>query len=443
MISMGINNIKETMRCDSEKPLIGFIPCFYSMGETIPLIKIAQSYLNLGGSVIFFSHRGEYEYLAEQLGCKIVYLSDILEKLSDQGKKMFTQGAPIAKNIKKIYNQEFIENAVTEEIKAFTKSNISLLVSSFNLTSSISARAAHIPLITIASGVTLPIYYNSGFITFPDNYENVFTKLLPKSIKNYAAQWYLLNNKMLVQQFNKTVKKHGIPSYKYFNDIVLGDYTFVCDDFSFLGVQPSEAFPRENFIGPIVGRNVFAKEEQTIDSDIVAHLKNPGKSIVLIMGSTGVKKLFLQIVDALNNTEYNVLAVFTNLLSSSELPNTGRNILWKQFVPLEKILDKVDLAIIHGGRGTVYQVAYAGIPAICFPLLMEHEGNVCNLVRHNCAIQLSKKFFKPETLLHYIDEIFNEYDTYLNHAQMLQKLLQVQSGEEVAAKRLIELISEK
>lgn len=430
---------EKTTKLKKEKPLIGFFPCFYSIGETIPLIKIAKSYIELGGQAIFFSHQGEYEYLAEQLGCKIIYLHEILENLSNQGKQMFIQGTPIVQNLKTIYNQASIENAVAEEIRAFTNTNIALLVSSFNLTASISARAAHVPLVTVVSGVTLPIYYKSGFITFPDNFENIFTKLLPKSIKNYAVQWFLLHNKMLVKPFNKIAKKHGVPPFKYFNDIIVGDHTLVCDDLTFLGVHPSEAFPHDNFIGPIVGGNIFEKEEGNIDADVTAHLKKPGKTIVLIMGSTGVKNLFLQIVDTLNQTEYNVIAVYTNLLTSDELPKTGDNILWKKFVPLDKILERVDLAIIHGGRGTIYQVAYAGKPALCYPLLMEHEGNVGNLVRHKCAIRLSKKYFKPDTLLQAIDEIFSDYDSYLHHAQMLAQSLQKQSGDNIAARRLFEI----
>lgn len=437
------NNAKKPIDKDTEKPIIGFFPCFYSMGETIPLIKIAKSYLDLGGSVIFFSHRGEYEYLAEQLGCKIIHLSNILDSLTEQGQTIFTQGATITQSVKDIYNQEFIDNAVNEEVKAFNESNISLLVSSFNLTSSISARAANVPLVVIASGVTLPIYYESGHVTYPDNYENVITKLIPKSVKNYVAGWFLLHNKLLVKQFNNTAKKHNAPSYRFFNDIVLGDHTFICDDFSFLGLNPTKTFPRENFIGPIVGGGVFSEKKQSIDPEVLSHLKKPGKSIVLIMGSTGVKNLFLKIIEALGEMEYNVLAVYTNLLEENELPKTKDNILFKKFVPLEEILDKVDLAIIHGGRGTVYQVAYAGIPAICFPLLMEHEGNVGNLVRHESAIRLSKKYFKRESFINSVNQIFNNYETYLKNAKKLSKSLQVQPGEEVAAKRLIEILTKK
>jgi len=422
-----------------EKPFIGFFPCFYSMGETIPLIKIAKSYMELGGKVVFFSHWGEYEYLAEDIGCRVVRLNDILEGLSDEGKEMFKGGASLTKMIINTYAKENIEKSVSEEINAFTKSGIDLIVSSFNLTCSISSRAAKIPSVVIASGTTIPPYYESGLLTFPDGMENFFTKRIPSSIKNEIAKWLLLKNKMLVRNFNKIAKKYQVQLFKYFNDIVLGDHTLVCDDINFLGINPSEQFPIENFIGPIIGGDLFKGQKKKINSDIENHLKRPGKSIVMIMGSTGVKNLFLKIVETLNQTNYNVIAVYTNLLDKNSLPKTNENILFKEYVPFYEVCKLVDLAIIHGGRGTVYELAYSGKPAICMPFFLEHQGNIDNLVRNNSAIRLSEKFFKPEELLESIDKIFSDYNNYLKNAQNLAKKLQKESGEEKAAKRLVEI----
>ncbi len=55
----------EKMINSDKKPLIGFFPGFFDIGETYPLIKIAKCYQELGGEVIIFSHGGDYEYLAK------------------------------------------------------------------------------------------------------------------------------------------------------------------------------------------------------------------------------------------------------------------------------------------------------------------------------------------------------------------------------------------
>ena len=425
---------------DTKKPLVGFFPCFYSMGETIPLIKIAKSYMDMGGKAIFFSHGGDYEYLAEEIGCKVVKLNDILENLSAKGKHMFKTGGNLGQKFIKLYSKKIIQRAVKEEINAFKKADVDMIISSFNLTGNISARAIKKTYITVVSGVTIPPYYEAGLATFPDNHENLFTRFLPDSFKNRVLRWLLLHNIILVRKFNKIGKKYNVPKFKYFNDILLGDQTFVCDDINFLGLTSSEKFPADNFIGPIAGGKLFGGKQEDFDKDIVAHLKRPGKSIVIIMGSTGVKSLFLKIIDALSKTDYNVIAAYTNLFEKEELPKVGDNILFKKFIPFDSLLKHTDLPITHGGRGTIHQIAFSGKPAICIPMFLEHQGNVDNLVRQGSAIRLSKTYFKKDKLLQAIDEIFNNYEKYQKNAQKLAKSLENESGDIKAAKRIFEIL---
>ena len=195
---------------ETEKPLVGFFPFFYSAGETIPLIKIAKSYMNLGGEVVFFSHGGDYEYLAEDIGFEIVRLqnlSKLVEKKIPFNK--LKEKVPFENLMLKQFSIEFTESLIEEEIITFRKTGIESIVSSFNLTTSISAKVLNKPLIVLISGTSIPQYYKSGFVTFPDNYENFLTRFLPSSFKNRIAQWYLLKNKYhRIQTYNLQVVYH-------------------------------------------------------------------------------------------------------------------------------------------------------------------------------------------------------------------------------------------
>jgi len=414
------------------------------MGDTIPLVKIAKLYIELGGKAIFFSHRRKYEYLAENIGCKVVRLGNLMGEDSDELIQLYREGAPFEKIMVRQFKERIIERAVKEEIEAFTKSRINLIVSTFSPTCSISARALKIPLVVLTSGTVIPPYFKSGFATFPENYENFFTKMLPKSLKNRITKWYLLNSKLLVKEFNKVTTKYQVRPFKYCNDIFLGDHTFVCDDINFLGIQPSEDFPLENYIGPIIAGDLFKERKDKIDFDVINHLNRPGKSIVLVMGSASkFDKLLLKIVEILNESDYNVIAVYSNPPNKDKLPETNENILFKEFVPLDEILKKVDLAITHGGRGTIYTIAYSGKPAICIPIFIEHQYNIDNLVRNGCAIRLSRKYFKPRELVRSINKIFDDYDTYLKNSKKLAEKLQKEDGAEKAVKRLMEIIQIK
>jgi len=429
------NNNKE----NTEKPLVGFFPAFFNIGETAPHVKIAKLYMEKGGKAIFFNHGGPYEYMAKDIGCEVVKLQYLYwNKVANKKKKIPTEEA-----LFKVYKRETIDAFVEEEIEVLKENGVELVMSSFNPTCNISAKVLNIPHVALISGTAMPPYYKSGFATFPENYENVFTKILPSSLKNRITQWYLLNNKMLVRDFNKVAKKYHLKPFRCLTDILLGDHTFVCDDIQFLGVAPSKEFPLENFIGPIIGVN-FGKEKE-LDVDIKNHLKKPGKSIFLTMGSYFDRQLFLKILETLNQTDYKIIVVCTTIVKKENLPEMNDNILVKQFVSSPMAVNKmVDLAITHGGRGTVYTAALSGKPAIGIPLHMEQQYNIDNLVRNGTAIRVSRKFFKSQDLLNAIDTIFSNYNKFLTNAQNLAtRLSQADAGEKNAVKRLIEIIQEK
>jgi UDP:flavonoid glycosyltransferase YjiC (YdhE family) len=159
-----------------------------------------------------------------------------------------------------------------------------------------------------------------------------------------------------------------------------------------------------------------------------------------MMGSFHYKHLFLKILKTLNQTNYNIIAVNT-IMSKEELPKLNDNILLKKFIKTPILVNKmVDLAVIHGGRGTVYNAAYSGKPVIGIPMHVEQQYNIDNIVRHKAGLRISKKFFNKQELLNAITTIFSNYDEFLSNAQDLSKKLSIEKGEEKAVEKLIETI---
>ena len=67
---------------NSKKTLVGFLPPFNNLGDTLPLVEIAKKYVERGGEAIFFSDGGIYEKLVRDIGYKIVQIRvDISNKL--------------------------------------------------------------------------------------------------------------------------------------------------------------------------------------------------------------------------------------------------------------------------------------------------------------------------------------------------------------------------
>lgn len=414
---------------NSDDTLIGFLPRFHGLGESYPLIKIAEKYEEIGGKPLIFSHGGEYEYLAEVKGFKIIRIEPVVKNTS--------------KYFKEKSERELIK-VIEKEAKIYRKYKINALLHSGVFFDAILAtKLAKITSISLVTGTWVPSYFKNRMATFPDNFENKYTKIIPKIIKDSIFNWYATRYKgNMTKKFNSILKKMELDfRFNSKNDLMLGDYTLVADDIEFLGVKNTYNIPKENYIGPILP-DYNQENEKDFDYDIKKHLKRPGPSIILTMGtSIQWKKFFLKLIKILNTTTYNVIATYTTILNENELPDTNKNILMKKYIPnITELTRNMDLAIIHGGRGTVYSTIYSETPCIGFALHTEQQSNLDNIVRHNAGIRLSKKFFDKKDFLKTIEKIFDKYENFSANTKKLKQLLPKDSGEERAAKRIMELI---
>jgi UDP:flavonoid glycosyltransferase YjiC (YdhE family) len=418
------------------RPLIGFFPLFYYLSEAGRAVLVAKRYREMGGKAIFFSHGGEYEYFAKDLGFEIIQLKPYLTEDFIKQYKTFARG----ENKEDLFTESFISEAVENEVKVFKETGIKILVSTNNELSAISARAAKIPLIAITTGPGKFQY------SIPDIYENNFTRLIPQFIKIRLLNWIMPRTKIHLKPFNSIAKKNNLKPLKSSMDLYYGDITLITNFLEFIDIFPhQQEFPTEDYIGIILLEELFKKnfsEDQTkkADEEIFNHLNGPQKNILLSMGSSGSKELFLKILDVLNQSPYNVIAVYTNILEETELPNVDKRILLKKYVPSLAHLHKmVDLSIIHGGQGTVYTAAYAGKPIIGYPMQFEQHLNLEKMVGHGAGVMLSKKFFDGENLIDCIENIFKNYNHFLENAQILSKKLPAPDGDKNAAIRITQI----
>ena len=419
----------------NKKPLVGFFPLFYNLAETGRAVLVAKRYIEHGGQAIFFSHGGEYEKLARDLGCKVVKVDPIYseEFIDDLWKysRLEKMGAP--------FPEKILREHVEAELAAYKQTGVELILTTNNFPCSISARAAGIPLISITPKVI------GKFTKYPDDAEFFLTRFIPKSLKLKVLNWYFPRSKIWSRPFNKLAKTYNLPGFHNSSDITKGDYTLYTDFLELLQLPESDVTPSEFYIGPIFLDELFNKtlpEEQS-DNKIKQHLQKPGKSILFSLGSSGTKEFFLKVLTVLNKTNYNVIAVYASVLSEDELPVVNDNIILKKFVPSIKELNHaVDLAILHGGQGTVYTAAYAGKPVIGFPMQFEQHLNLEVLVKHGMACIESRRYFKEQLFLKTIEDVFDNYDGYLKNAQKLASRLPKPEGDKNAAEILLNIIDQ-
>jgi len=419
-----------------KKPLVGFFPVFYNLAETGRAVLIAKRYLELGGDALFFSHGGEYEYLAKDLGCDVIRVNPIYSKeFIDRLWK-----ASRLETLRNPYSAQDILEHVEGEISVYKKTDIKLIVSTNNTTCGISARVLKIPLIFVRSR------FNPQFTYYPEDAEFLVTRVVPKWLKLKILNWYFPHSKHYAPPFIKIAKKYHVSPPKNGHALTKGDYTFYTDFQQLANVEDSTPSPNEYYIGPIffdelINKNIDRKEISAQEEIIQKHLKRKGRSILISLGSSGTQEMFLKILELLNKTNYTVIGVYTSILKDNELPAVNENILLMKFVPsLEKLFGLVDLAIIHGGQGTVYTAAYAGKPVIGFPLLLEQHSNLEMLARQGVAKIASRKSIE-QNLLQIIEEMFDNYDEYLTKAQNLSKRLPTPEGDRIAANIIYQIVS--
>ncbi len=437
----------EGQTTNEKKPLVGFFPPFHSLADTGRLVLIAKRFREMDGNAIFFSHGGQYEYLAKDNGFEIIQINPILSTgyIQEMWKYIST---PTYKNIIQSYfsflfSTDYIQDSIEHEIDTFKKTEINMIVSAFVPSCSISTRVSEIPYVCIVSEA------GAFQVRTPDMIENIFTRSLPQPMKLRFFNRFMSKTKLFVKPFNKASKKFHVPSFRCIRDVYKGDITLETNALEFINIFPDQqTVPTHDYVGPILLGHMLSEEfseegKKQMEEKIESHLKKPGRSILVTLGSVGRKDLFLRILRVLNKTNYNIVAVNVYGLDEKEKEEFHENIFIAPFIPfIEKLHYMVDVSLIHGGQGTVYAAAYAGKPVIGFPLQLEQHSNLEKFVGHGAGILGSIKYFDEKQLLADLEEIFNHYQKYLMNAQNLAKKLPPPRGDENAALRLMEILSE-
>ena len=428
------------MKKSDDKPLVGFFPLSYNLAETGRAVLVAKRYMELGGRVVFFSHGGKYEYLIQEFGFDLIkvnprYTDEMVKEIVsiNRGEK---PGVP--------YKVSFLREAIKGEIDAFKKTDVKMVVSFVNLPCSISTRAIDIPLICVSPA---PGRFHLGV---PDNFENFLTRLIPTAVKIPISNYLLDHTKKFLKPFNIVAGEHNLKPFSSTVEVVYGDITLGTNFLEFINVFPDQQmFPDEDYVGIISLKEIFSdrfskNELKKVETEIRKHLARPGKSILLTMGSSGNKEIYLKILRILNKTSYNVIAVYANILKEDEIPHLNDNILLLNFVPsIERLHKMIDISIIHGGQGTVFAAAYAGKPVIGLPMNFEQYLNLEKMVGHGVGFILSRKFFNEKEFIKTMDKIINNYNNYLIKAVNLSKKLPKPRGDTNSARRILEILKQK
>jgi len=419
--------------CTKRGAVVGFFPFFDDLAESTRLVCIAGEYRALGGHPIFFSHGGQYEALAVRNGLPVhrvepIYTPEQVDELMKYDRmEKFGDPFPVG----------WLLEHVRNECRAYAEHGVSLVVTGFNLPCSLSARNAGVPLVWILSGTSYAPYFRAGVATLPDILQNRLARILPERLTGWLTNRIMLRARTGTRAFNTAADQLGVPRFPATLSLWTGDYNLVSDVREMLALPPRCDYPERDYVGPLL-----ANLDLAVDEQIEAHLRRPGRHIYLAMGSSGEKGLYLRVLHALSGTGHNVIAAYTSILSENEVPHLGEHVLLRRLVPAERVNQMADLAVLHGGQGTIYTAAYAGKPVVGIPMQFEQQYNIDMLVRHGTAIRLSKARFRERDLVAAIDTILGDYEDFGGRAAALAARLPVVDGARQGARRIREIVEE-
>ncbi len=395
-----------------------FAPATFNLGETTRMIEVAkgiQQYHNDKYNCIFFCFSRKYLPLIEQANFEVHLLTPILSEL--QGKQFIEvdQG----RSLKFPLTKKEVFQRVRNELALINDKNTSLIITGSNITVFLSARIAKIPLVFIKPfAMSRPNFSNPNVI--PRAFSGYFfTKKIWELVR-----YILLHLQWKPKAFKQVAKEYGLSLPKYSIDLLEGDINLITTDSLFL---KSATLPA-NYIK--VGA-IFSNDEEDLSHtalNFISKARAEGKKIVYFaMGSSSNEGLILKVLNYLKTTDYYVIAPVKKYLTTPYTP--WDRLLLIDFIQATAVNRLVDIAILHGGEGTIQNACASGKPFIGIPLQFEQEQNVSYCEAFGNAILLPAKKVNSKELQRCIDCIGNPIFT--EKALLMQELMTKNGVENV------------
>lgn len=219
------------------------------------------------------------------------------------------------------------------------------------------------------------------------------------------------------------------------------DIQLVNDLLSYYAGQ--EVGPRTRIAGPL-----FSKPADVpVPPEIVHHFAGEGAPKVFVsMGSSGEKKYLLTAIEAVAGVNCRAVVVCPpHVVSLDEarlhLGEVDNVLLTDRFVPAPAVNSLADVAIIHGGQGTVQTAVYAGTPVLGTGMQWEQCSNLDRLVQRGSAVRIPRKHWKMNRVREALERLIAD-PVHAVAARELQEELASTDGYQMTGDLIWDLLSE-
>jgi UDP:flavonoid glycosyltransferase YjiC (YdhE family) len=419
-------------------PVICFPNCAF-LSETSRMVAIYRKLHEIGVPAKIATHGGNYEFVLKDE--KIPY-EKIEPKITQDDCRHYLK--VMTKPWINFYDKSTLQKMVNFETEFFKDINARAVITGFQLSLALSARNATIPLIVTHLGSFIPPIFEKGMFTCSENFDNILTQFIPnEKINNFFTRLFL-NAPFQFKLFNKVADELKINPIHSFFDLMMGDLTMVTDVPEILRIPEEEMeawkpsstkyyrpSSRLKYAGAI-----FARLFGNIPDNVLSFLETDKPKVFVAMAS-GEKRNLLRIYDTLSKMD--VRTVFCSLIHDRTFVSS-ENILVVEFLPSHLVMPLCDLAIIHGGQGSIQTAIASGIPLIGFPIQPEQNFNLSQVESHGAGLCLSIRSLRKGHLRESINQILKD-NRYKKSMEQLQSWQSQRDGALEVARTVRDLIN--
>lgn len=287
---------------------------------------------------------------------------------------------------------------------------------------SIAAEIAKVPYISITnahwtSHFALPLQAFHGHVLTRYVGESLATALIP-ALKLSATRYWSL-------PYWKYRRDHGLPmrNCNGLLNVIQGDLTLLADVPEYgptLATRP----PHVHYVGPILW------EPDLPDPPWLATLDPSRPTLYITMGSTGDPLFFEKATRYFGDSRYQIVMTTGGL--KVDIPEVPKNFFIEEFARGDRIVEKANLVINHGGNGSIYQAFAGGVPVIGAPYHVDQDVNLQLVERLGAGIRLRNDRDLFPNLERAIEEVLTN-SKYRRAAGSLQKSIHDHGGASRAA----------
>ncbi|KAF2018204.1 glycosyltransferase family 1 protein [Aaosphaeria arxii CBS 175.79] len=191
----------------------------------------------------------------------------------------------------------------------------------------------------------------------------------------------------------------------------------------------------------VIAGPLYAKNEQELDADIAAHMKQgSGPAILVAMGSSGTEDWIFEAIKAFKmskDDDWNVVVLASPSICNVEdarkvAAGDKRILVTDRFIPAPAANKLADVVVIHGGQGTVQTAVAAGKPVVGVALQIEQQTNLDNVMNAGAGIRIQRQFWKAKAIRQAVKTILND-PNYTANARTLGETIRNMDGAKTAA----------